>query len=245
MFGARSLGYYSNAENTRQLPASFLASLVARVALLLSRAQHDPMLARRGGAAVDSRDDVRVCPGMPRWPRSRTWSSRSRMAGSGFQRHRAARARHGRVAVSLHMINLHAPHGPGHARLMFRLEVSKKALGVPCSWWRAQGTASSARLEPGGAFDRFAGHQLALLQEIAGIRRAGAIAGRGAADPAAAVATVAVMPIASALHGAALVKLPVPLATGGVVHRVDGHGQDRRLVGIQGDAGPVARGRSA
>ncbi len=132
MFGARPLGYYANAENTRQLPASFLAALVARVALpLLSEAQGNPLLARRGlqlsirvmmllyapvmlGIAVLAEPVVEVLYG-PQWLPAAPLLRILAVAG---------------LLYPIHMINLHALMAQGHARLMFRLEVIKKASGV-------------------------------------------------------------------------------------------------------------------
>jgi teichuronic acid exporter len=49
MFGARDLGFYANADNSRQIPGNVLGSLVARVALpMFSAAAHDRVLLRRG-----------------------------------------------------------------------------------------------------------------------------------------------------------------------------------------------------
>jgi O-antigen/teichoic acid export membrane protein len=132
MFGARSLGYYANAENTRQLPASFLASLVARVALpMLSQAQADPLLARRGlqlsirvmmllyapimlGLVVLAEPVVEVLYGR-QWLPAVPLLQILALAG---------------LLYPIHMINLHALMAQGHARLMFRLELIKKTGGV-------------------------------------------------------------------------------------------------------------------
>lgn len=220
MFGARSLGYYSNAENTRQLPASFLASLVARVALpLLSRAQHDPMLARRGVQLSIRAMMFAYAPGMLAMAAfadlvievlyGRQW-----LPAASLLRVLAMAG----LLYPLHMINLHALMAQGHARLMFRLEVSKKALGVLL-------LVAGARYGLLGLAWSQVAHSIVSLAINSHYSRKllgyGALAQlRDAAPPilAAAVATVAVMPIASALHGAALVKLPVLLATGGVLY---------------------------
>ena len=132
MFGARSLGYYANAENTRQLPASFVSALVARVALpMLSRAQQDPVLMKRGlrlsirvmmlfyapimlGMAVLAEPLVEVLYG-PQWGLAVPLLRILAVAG---------------LLYPLHMINLHALMALGHGRMILRLELLKKAIGV-------------------------------------------------------------------------------------------------------------------
>lgn len=132
LFGARALGYYANAENTRQLPASLLASLVARVALpMLAKAQCDPVLVRRSlqlsirlmmllyapamlAMAALAEPLVEVLYG-PQWIPAAHLLQILAIAG---------------LLYPLHMINLQALMAQGHAKRMFRLELVKKALGV-------------------------------------------------------------------------------------------------------------------
>lgn len=132
VFGARELGFYANAENTRQLPGNFLGSLVARVALpMFSESAHDPKLLRRGiqlsirgtmlinaplmlGIAALA-DPVTVFLFGKQW-----------LPAAAILRILCL----GGLLYPIHVINLHALMAQGHARLMFRLELMKKGIGV-------------------------------------------------------------------------------------------------------------------
>lgn len=132
LFGARELGLYANAETTRQVPASLLGGLVARVALpVFSAAAHDRPLLRRGiqlsirgtmvatvplllGIAALSEPIVTVLFGA-RWIPAAPILQVLCLAG---------------VLYPMHAINLHALMALGEARLMFRLELAKKAIGL-------------------------------------------------------------------------------------------------------------------
>lgn len=130
--GASALGYYSNAENTRQLPASFIGVLVSRVALpMFSSVQDDPGVMRRGlqfsirvmlliyapmmlAMIVLAGPMVELLYGR-QWRPAVPLLQVLSLAG---------------LLYPLHMINLHALMAGGHARVMFRIELAKKAIGI-------------------------------------------------------------------------------------------------------------------
>jgi O-antigen/teichoic acid export membrane protein len=132
MFGARELGYYANADNSRMIPGNFLAGVVSRVALpMFSAAAHDPVMLRRGmqlsvrgmmlinapamlGMAVLAEPVIALLFG-------RQW-----LAAAPILRVLCLAG----LFYPLHAINLNALMAQGHARLMFRLEAAKKMVGV-------------------------------------------------------------------------------------------------------------------
>lgn len=132
LFGARPLGYYANAENTRQLPASFLAALVARVALpMLSQAQGDPLVVRRGlqlsiRIMMTLYAPIMLALAALAGPVIEVLYGRQWLPAADLLRILAVAG----LLYPIHMINLHALMAQGHARLMFRLELMKKAIGV-------------------------------------------------------------------------------------------------------------------
>lgn len=132
LYSTRELGLYNNAANTQQMPGTFLAGVLARVAFpMFSEAAHDKTKLRRGmqlsirgmmllhvpsilGIAALAEPLVRTLFGtqwLPAVPILRVLC----LAGLWFP---------------LHVINLHVLMAQGHSRLMFRLEVTKKILGV-------------------------------------------------------------------------------------------------------------------
>lgn len=149
LFGARELGLYANAENTRQIPGSLFGGLVARVALpVYSAAAHDRPLLRRGiqlsirgtmvanvpvmlGMAALAEPIVAVLFGH-QWIPAAPLLQVLCLAG---------------VLYPMHAVNLHALMAMGEARLMFRLELIKKAIGlaliVAGAWHGAMGVAWS------------------------------------------------------------------------------------------------------
>lgn len=131
-FGPRDLGFYSNAESAKQMPVGFSGNLLARVALpMFSEASRDTAVLQRGvqlsirgmmlvhapvmlGIAALAEPLVLVLFGgqwLPAVPILQV------LCISG-------------VLYPLHAINLHALMAQGHSRLMFRLEVIKKTIGV-------------------------------------------------------------------------------------------------------------------
>ena len=132
LYGARELGFYNNADNTKQMPGGFLSSVLARVAFpMFSAAAHDKVKLRRGmqlsirgmmllnvpimlGIAAVAEPLVRTLFGaqwLPAVPILRVLC----VAGLLFP---------------LHVVNLYVLMAQGHSHLMFRLEVTKKTLGV-------------------------------------------------------------------------------------------------------------------
>lgn len=132
LFGARELGLYANADNTRLMPGTFFGNLVARVALpMFSEAAHDRILLKRGvqlsirgmmlinaplmlGMAALAEPTITVLFGK-QWTPSAPILQVLCIAG---------------LFYPIHVINLHALMAQGHARLMFRLELLKKGIGV-------------------------------------------------------------------------------------------------------------------
>lgn len=149
LFGARELGLYANAENVRQIPGSLFGNLVARVALpVFSAASHDRQLLRRGiqlsirGTMVVNApvvfliaalaDPVVVVLFGHQWTAAAPFLQVLCLAG---------------VLFPIHAVNLHALMALGEARLMFRLELVKKAIGLALiaggAWHGAMGVAWS------------------------------------------------------------------------------------------------------
>lgn len=132
LFGARDLGYYATADNTRQLPGNFLVALVGRVLFpMFSAAADDHKMLRRGlqfairitillnaplmlGLAVLSTPVVSLLFG-ERWHPVAPLLSILCLAN---------------VLFPLHAVNLHALMAQGHAKSMFKLEMLKKLLGI-------------------------------------------------------------------------------------------------------------------
>lgn len=149
MFGARDLGFYANADNSRQIPGNVLGALVARVALpMFSEAAHDPALLRRGiqlsirgmmlinapamlGMAALAEPIVSVLFGK-QWLPAAPILQVLCVAG---------------LLYPVHAINLNALMAQGHANLMFRLELVKKGIGVALlfsgAWYGLIGVAWS------------------------------------------------------------------------------------------------------
>lgn len=132
LFGPRELGYYANAEILRQLPATFLGGIVARVVLpIFARAQDDPALMRRGVQLSVRGMMLVVAPGMfalaalaepivlalygSKWLPAVPFVRVLALAG---------------VLFPLHLVNIQALLAMGEARLVLRLEFVKKTIGV-------------------------------------------------------------------------------------------------------------------
>ena len=132
LYGTRELGFYANADATKQMPGGFLTSVLARVAFpMFSAAAQDKAQLRRGmqlsirgmmllnvpmmlGIAAVAEPLVRVLFGA-QWLLAVPILRVLCLAG---------------VLYPLHAINLQVLLAQGHSRLMFRLEVIKKVLGV-------------------------------------------------------------------------------------------------------------------
>ena len=131
-YGAHALGLYHNAEVAKQMPVGFFGGLLARVALpMYSTAAHDPQLLRRG---------VQLSI------RAMMLLSAPVLLGIAALAEPLVLLMFGRQWIScvpilrvlcvagllypLHAINLQALMAQGHSRLMFRLEVAKKTIGI-------------------------------------------------------------------------------------------------------------------
>lgn len=130
--GIRELGYYARADHTKQLPVSLLTGILGRVALpLFSEAAHDPAKLRRGmqvsvrglmlvnlplmlGLAAVAEPLILMLFG-------EVW----RDTIVPFQILCLAA-----LLWPLHMININSLMAQGQARLVLRLEIPKKLLGV-------------------------------------------------------------------------------------------------------------------
>lgn len=132
IFGAKELGFYSTADTMRQLPATFIGGLITRVAL--------PMFARVNGSACLYRRGVQLGVRMMMMVNAPVVAAMVVLAEPIvellFGRQWLAAVPLLRVMAlatlfyPLHAINLQALMAQGHARLMFRLEIVKKLLGI-------------------------------------------------------------------------------------------------------------------
>jgi O-antigen/teichoic acid export membrane protein len=126
------LGYYANADTTRQLPASFLGGLVSRVALpMFSRANGDVATYRRG---IQLAIRMMMLINAPVVAVMVALASPLLQVAFGKQWLPAAPLLQilalAVLFFPLHAINLQALMSTGQARLMVRLEVIKKCIGV-------------------------------------------------------------------------------------------------------------------
>lgn len=132
IFGARLLGYYANADAVRQVPASFVGGLIARVALpLFARADGDAGLYRRGmqlGIRMTMLVHAPVVAAMAvlAQPLVELLFGRKWLVAAPLLQVLAIAT----LFHPLHVINLQVMMARGHARLMFRLELAKKLIGV-------------------------------------------------------------------------------------------------------------------
>lgn len=131
-YGARELGFYVRADTTQQVPSSVLSNIVSRVALpLFSSAADDVARLRRGvrtatrglmlvnvpmmlGTAAVA-DPLVVALFGDRWSPAVPILQVLCLAG---------------VLLPLHVLNLDVLAAQGHSRLMLRLEIVKKLIGV-------------------------------------------------------------------------------------------------------------------
>lgn len=130
--GLPELGYYERADSTKQLPASLLTGILGRVTLpLLSEAAHDPVRLRHGIQAAIRGLMLINLPMMLGFAAlaeplivtvfGEVW----RPAVMPFQILCIAAA-----LWPMHLININALLAQGHARLVLKLEVPKKILGL-------------------------------------------------------------------------------------------------------------------
>ena len=132
LFGARELGYYSNADNSRMIPGNFLGSLISRVALPMFAAAAGEQTTLRRGIQLSIRGMMLInAPLMLTMaaladPLVEVLFGRQWLLAGPILRVLCLAG----LLYPLHLINLHALMAQGHARLMFRLEVLKKMCGV-------------------------------------------------------------------------------------------------------------------
>ena len=131
-YSARDLGYYSRADNTQQLPAGILATVITRVAFpVFSAAQNDKAFLRSGlkkaiasvmllnlpimiGMAVTARPLIQVLLG-ERWVPCVPYLQILCLGG---------------VIWPVNLLNQEILTAQGHASIFFRLEIVKKIIGV-------------------------------------------------------------------------------------------------------------------
>ena len=149
LFGARDLGIYANAETTRQIPTSLFGGLVSRVALpIFSEAAHDRLLLRRG---VELSIRATMAINIPVMLGIAVMAEPITVMLFGAQWRPAAPILQilclAGLLYPMHVLNLHVLMAQGHARRMFRLELSKKAIGLVLilggAWFGIQGVAWS------------------------------------------------------------------------------------------------------
>lgn len=132
LFGAKLLGFYATADTTRQLPSIFLGGLIARVAFpMFSRANTEGGQYRRGmqlGIRMMMMMNAPLVAAMVvlAQPLVETLFGRQWLAAAPLLQVMALAI----LFYPLHAINLQVLMAQGHARLMFRLEIAKKLLGV-------------------------------------------------------------------------------------------------------------------
>ena len=133
LFGVRELGYYNRADGTKQLPAGVLAGILSRVSF--------PVFSQAAG------DPARLCNGVRMSVRMIMLVNVPAMIGMAAVAEPLVITLFGAewapavpilkvlclagIFWPLHVINLNVLMAMGHSRLMFRLEVVKKLVGIP------------------------------------------------------------------------------------------------------------------
>ncbi|MGH8396981.1 MAG: MOP flippase family protein [Gammaproteobacteria bacterium] len=131
-YGVRELGFYNNADNTKQLPAGFLTNVLSRVAFpMFSEAAEDKVKLRRGMQLAVRGTMLLNAPMMLGMaavaePLVRTLFGAQWLAAVPILRVLCLAG----LLWPLHVLNLNVLMAQGHSRLMFRLEVTKKVIGV-------------------------------------------------------------------------------------------------------------------
>lgn len=130
--GPRDLGYYSNADTTVQLPGGFLSGVFGRVVFpMFSAATGDPATLRRGkqfGVRAMMLINVPMMFGLSALaaPFVRTVFGERWLPAAPILQVLCLAA----LMTPLHMINIHALLAHGQSRLLFRIEIAKKVIGV-------------------------------------------------------------------------------------------------------------------
>ncbi|MBK7727673.1 MAG: lipopolysaccharide biosynthesis protein [Gammaproteobacteria bacterium] len=132
LYGAHVLGLYNNAEVTKQMPVGFIGGLLARVALpMFSAVAGDVEMLRRGvqlsvrGLMLLSAPVLLGIVALAE-PLVLLMFGRQWLASVPILRILCIAG----LLYPLHAINLHALMAQGHSRLMFRLELAKKTIGI-------------------------------------------------------------------------------------------------------------------
>lgn len=131
-YSARALGFYNNADTTAQMPGGFLTGVLTRVALTMFSVAAEDKAKLRRGMQLSTRAmmliNVPMMLGMAAVaePLVRTLFGERWLSAVPILRVLCLAA----VLLPLHVINLNVLMAQGHSRLMFRLEVIKKLLGV-------------------------------------------------------------------------------------------------------------------
>lgn len=224
LYGLRELGLYNRAASTQQLPANVFSTVIARIALPLLSMRSDDAEAMRAGMrkaiGLAMLINVPVMVGLallpdtiievlfgPKWLSAA--SILSILAWSG-------------VIYPLHVINLQALLSQGRTRTFFRVEISKKVVGVTLivigSFFGVYGLA----------FAQLAAAVVALFINVAPVQSSiGYGVGRQLRDIAGIVwATVVMAGVVLVLkHGVTLPVIPrlaLLVAAGGVAYAVAG-----------------------
>jgi len=131
-YGVRALGLYNNADSTKQLPGGFLASVLARVILpMFSAASSDPAVLVRGAQLTMRGMILLNAPMMLGMAGAAPTIVRTLFGARWVEAVPILQVLClGGLFWPLHLINLNLLMAQGHSRLMFRLEVAKKILGV-------------------------------------------------------------------------------------------------------------------
>jgi len=131
-YSARELGFYNNADTTAQLPGNFLTGILTRVALPMFSVAADDRVMLRRGLQLSVRGmmllNVPMMLGMAALadPLVRTLFGAQWLTTVPILRVLCLAG----VLLPVHIINLNVLMAQGHSGLMFRLEVTKKVLGV-------------------------------------------------------------------------------------------------------------------
>jgi len=131
-YSPRELGFYNNADTTAQLPSGFLTGVLTRVALPMFSASAGDKLQLRRGMQLSVRGmmllNAPMMLGMAAVaePLVRTLFGAQWMSAVPILRVLCIAG----VLMPLHVLNLNVLMAQGHSRLMFRLEVTKKLVGV-------------------------------------------------------------------------------------------------------------------
>lgn len=132
MFGARELGFYDRAHNTQQLPAAFLANILARVAYpVFSAVSHDRDKLR-SGVRLAVRGIMLINLPLMFWLASAAEPAIVTLFGEQWRPAAPMLAVLclGGALWPLHVINLHVLMAQGHSKLVLKVQFVKQFLGL-------------------------------------------------------------------------------------------------------------------